>query len=48
MEQEWVEVVSVWVKIKTTTTVKEMESYASYVAEMTNSCKAWCMLKVVF
>lgn len=36
--QERVEVVSMWFKEKNT--VKEMESYVSHVAEVTNSCKA--------
>lgn len=39
MEQERVEVVSLWVK-KKTTPLKEMESYVSHIAEVTNSCKA--------
>lgn len=28
--------------------VKEMESYLSHLAEVTNSCKARCRFKVVF
>lgn len=38
MGQERIEVVSVWFLKKNT--VKEMESYVSRVAEVTNSCKA--------
>lgn len=31
---------------KQNTTVKKLASYVSHVGEVTNSCKAWCRLKV--